>query len=675
MKFAFCLYKHFPYSGLSRDMLRILQVCKQRRHQVDIFTGEWQDKPCENASVHVLPVRALTNHSRCALFHRHLRHALLGQKFDAVIGFNKMPGLDIYYGADYCYIGRAAPQYGHLYRLTPRFQYRHHFEKSVFGLQSKTRILSISEREKSVYQQFYLTPEERFHLLPPTLDPNRKLLKDPVPIRKETRQQLQLDAKLQVLLFIGSGFKTKGLDRAILALAGLPDKLRNNTRLLVIGEDNEVPFRKLARRYRVDRKVIFLGGRSDVECLLTAGDLLIHPAYHENTGTVLLEAITAGLPVLATDVCGYAPHIERANAGSVLHSPFEQSILNQRLLQMLESPQREYWQHNGLRYAQNGDLYQMPEAAMDQIEHWSTERQQADAANVHCQIDNHENLPINMYLRPDIRHALPEKSSLSTILHINGESVRKAPGRRTVKTAIGGKQYFLKAHFGVGWAEIFKNLSYLRLPVLGARNEWHGIHHLKRIGVDTLTAAGYGITGLNPARRQSFMLTEDLTDTISLEDFCRQNWVGKQLRGQDLVFKRSLINRLADIAHAIHSNGANHRDFYLCHFLLSCADMGNSNTPRVFLIDLHRMQIRRSTPKRWSIKDIAGLYYSSMDMGLSQRDLFRFMRRYRRNSLRQIIGTERLFWARVRRRAVNLYHTEQRKSAQLATSSVTVNPA
>jgi len=671
MKLAFCLYKHFPYSGLSRDMLRILQVCNARGHDVTIYTEAWQDKPCKIATVQILRSRALTNHSRCASFHRQLRRVLKNEHYDAVVGFNKMPGLDIYYGADYCYIGRAAPQYGYLYRLTPRFQYRHHFEKSVFGLQSKTRILSISEREKSVYQQFYLTPERRFHLLPPTLDPGRKLLQDSCLVRKETRQQLQLGANLRVLLFIGSGFKTKGLDRAILALAGLPDRLQSITRLLVIGEDNEAPFRKLARNAGIDQKIIFLGGRSDIECLLTAGDLLIHPAYHENTGTVLLEAIIAGLPVLATDVCGYAPHIELADAGCVLHSPFEQSILNRQLLRMLESPQLPHWQQNGLRYGQDSNLYHMPADAVDRIECWSKEKQ--------CSLDIttadnlHQPEIENMYLRPDIRSALREETTLQAILRIDGEIVRKAPGRHTIKTRIAGNYYFLKVHFGVGWQEIFKNLAYLRLPVLGARNEWHGIHHLQRIGVDTLTAAGYGIAGFNPAQRQSFMLTEALLDTISLEDYCRQHWTGNKLTGQALLFKRWLICRLADIAHAIHSNGANHRDFYLCHFLLSGA-VNEQSEPKIFLIDLHRMQIRRSTPKRWAVKDIAGLHYSSMDMGLSRRDLYRFMCRYRRTSLRQILRTEKSFWIRVNRRAVKLYRTEQHKSARLSAPPVTASP-
>ena len=42
MHFAFCLYKHFPYSGLSLDMLRIANECTQRGHKATVFTGSWE---------------------------------------------------------------------------------------------------------------------------------------------------------------------------------------------------------------------------------------------------------------------------------------------------------------------------------------------------------------------------------------------------------------------------------------------------------------------------------------------------------------------------------------------------------------------------------------------------------------------------------------------------------
>ncbi|MFX5530075.1 glycosyltransferase, partial [Acinetobacter baumannii] len=83
-------------------------------------------------------------------------------------------------------------------------------------------------------------------------------------------------------------------------------------------------------------QVQILKGRSDIPRFLLGADLLIHPAYNENTGTVLLEALVSGLPVLVTDVCGYAHYIAEADAGRVLPSPFEQDSLNRLLAEMLE---------------------------------------------------------------------------------------------------------------------------------------------------------------------------------------------------------------------------------------------------------------------------------------------------------------------------------------------------
>jgi hypothetical protein len=86
------------------------------------------------------------------------------------------------------------------------------------------------------------------------------------------------------------------------------------------------------------------------------------------------------------------------------------------------------------------------------------------------------------------------------------------------------------------------------------------------------------------------------------------------------------------------------------------------------------MQLRRSTPKRWRIKDVAGLHYSSMDLGLTRRDLLRFMKIYTPSPLRETLGQKSDFWPRVNRRALRLYQTEQRRSpsVKLAAQSTPV---
>ena len=118
-----------------------------------------------------------------------------------------------------------------------------------------------------------------------------------------------------------------------------------------------------------------------------------------------------------------------------------------------------------------------------------------------------------------------------------------------------------------------------------------------------------------------------------------------------LAEKRDLIPKLAAVARQLHDNGINHRDFYLCHFLLD----SSREELRPFLIDLHRAQIRKVTPFRWQVKDIGGLFFSSFDFHLTQRDVYRFMKCYVNKSLRETLADDAVFWRAVFARARRLY--------------------
>lgn len=236
------------------------------------------------------------------------------------------------------------------------------------------------------------------------------------------------------------------------------------------------------------------------------------------------------------------------------------------------------------------------------------------------------------------------------IMAMRGKVYRALEGRRTQRIELGGTGYFLKQHFGVGWKEIFKNLLQLRLPVYSAKNEWQALQRLDKLGVATLQVAGFGYRGINPARMQSFVLTTELTDVVSLEDYCR-DW---QHTPPDFAVKQALIKAVAAIARQLHANGINHRDFYICHFLLNTQTLALLK-PQLFLIDLHRAQIRSQTPARWIIKDLAGLYFSSKDIGLTSRDLLRFIREYRKQPWRAVMAGEPHFWQKVMQRGERTY--------------------
>ncbi len=368
MKLAFTLFKYFPFGGLQRDFLRIAKTCQARGHGVRVYTLSWQGDIPEGFEVLKAPVKALTNHRRYKKFADWVLRDLAARPADRLVGFNKMPGLDVYYCADPCYEDKARTLRGPMYRLSGRYRHFAAYERAVFAPEAKTEILMISAVQQALYVKHYGTPTARLHLLPPGVAPDRRAPANAAEIRADFRREFHLAGDDLLLVQIGSGFKTKGLDRTLKALAALPDTLKRRTRLIAIGQDDPKPFVTMVRSLGLTNKVRILKGRDDILRFLLGADLLVHPAYNENTGTVLLEAVVAGLPVLTTAACGYAHYIEEAGAGRVVPLPFVQSGFDRLLEQMLadERP-RTQWQRNGLVFAEQADLYSLPERAADII--------------------------------------------------------------------------------------------------------------------------------------------------------------------------------------------------------------------------------------------------------------------------------------------------------------------
>jgi len=263
-----------------------------------------------------------------------------------------------------------------------------------------------------------------------------------------------------------------------------------------------------------------------------------------------------------------------------------------------------------------------------------------------------------LYLNEFFRKLWHGRDPFAEIAALSGRLVRHVKTRSTSRVEIAGRGFFLKHHLGVGWKEIFKNLLQGKLPVLGAGNEFRALNRLRELGIPTMTPCGYGERGRNPARRESFLLTEELAGTVSLEELW-QSWHGVR---PPFAVRLGLIEALAESARKLHDNGINHRDFYLCHFRLDRAT-ADRPVPTLYMMDLHRAQMRRKVPARYRVKDVAGLYFSSMDAPLTRHDYYRFMRLYRGKSLRATLTAEAAFWRKVAAAARKLYAREHGRTA------------
>jgi len=239
---------------------------------------------------------------------------------------------------------------------------------------------------------------------------------------------------------------------------------------------------------------------------------------------------------------------------------------------------------------------------------------------------------------------------------LEGNVYRELSGRKTLRTQVADKGYFVKIHRGIGWPEIFKNLITLKLPVLGAGQELKAIKKLHSIGVDTMTAVAFGEQGSNPAKQYSFIITEELAPTISLEDLSL-NWPNEP---PSPLLKWALIKRVAEMVGNMHRAEVNHRDCYICHFLLHTDSTITPEHFKLSVIDLHRAQLHHKLPLRWRNKDLAALYFSVLEIGLTKRDLWRFLNVYFQKSPKEIFKQEKKLLLQLENKAEKLYKRKQR---------------
>lgn len=368
MKLCFLIYSYFPYGGQQRDFMRLIQECLRRQHEVHVFAFSWQGDVPGGITLHPVPRKGLGRLSRYRHYTAHVAEILRTLQPDSVIGFNKTPLLDIYFAADSCFAEKAETQRAAYYRFTPRYRHFRSYEEAVFGPDSKTQSLVLSTLQKAAYVKHYPHCADRLHLLPPGISPDRRVERRDERLRAEFRKEFEIEPDQLVVLQVGSGFRIKGVDRSLRALASLSLKLRRRVRYILVGQDRATRFRWQAQRLGLGKQVRILSGRDDIPRFFAGADLLLHPAYQESAGYVLLEAVVAGLPVLTTASCGYADCVQQSGAGQVCPEPFSQAELNSRLEDMLKQLPNAPWSDNGLAFGNNNALYRMPENAVDLIE-------------------------------------------------------------------------------------------------------------------------------------------------------------------------------------------------------------------------------------------------------------------------------------------------------------------
>lgn len=125
----------------------------------------------------------------------------------------------------------------------------------------------------------------------------------------EISHEFSLAKDIPIILYVGSGFKRKGVEEFLQIISKLKTK---KFKAFVIGKEKKIQFYKdLAKELNIEKRVVFTGPREDVDNFYTISDIFLFPTHYEPFGNVILEAMNFKNVVFTTLQCGGSEVIGR----------------------------------------------------------------------------------------------------------------------------------------------------------------------------------------------------------------------------------------------------------------------------------------------------------------------------------------------------------------------------
>ena len=372
--------------GTERVFFQTALGLRDRGHEVHLFCQKFCVPAPAGVAIHRIPGLARPRTARLLTFGMFAPLVIKQFGCDVIVSFDRLIQQDLFRsggGPHKVFIEKMREHGGRWkslwYRLSPYHRLALAIEKRQLGAAGSRRIVAVCEQTKREMIEAYGVAEKKVVVIHNGVDHARFNPRRRDVARPRIRRQLGIPDDSQVVLFVGSGFRRKGLDR-LLRLWREPTMPK--TYLVVVGNDVRLSGYKAAWSH--EPRVIFAGPRSDVEEFYAAADLLVLPSIQEAFGNVVLEALATGLPVVSVKGVGALDKVEGDLRAGILENPDDPGELQRKILWLLDTGRWSELSHQARqaaeKYSWKGYIENFEAVLFELCEQAEPERSAAPAA-------------------------------------------------------------------------------------------------------------------------------------------------------------------------------------------------------------------------------------------------------------------------------------------------------
>ena len=330
MKIALVRQRYNPYGGAERFVERAMTALAAQDVELTLLARSWSADTAAATGAQWRVIRCdpfyVGRVWRDWSFARAVCAEVRSQGFDLVQSHERIGCCDVYRAGDgvhrqwLAYRKRAA---GALERialsLNPYHWYTLAAEKRLFQSPTLRAVICNSNMVKEELRRHFGVPDAKLHLIYSGVDLDAFHPKLRAIWRQRKRDELGISDEALVFLFVGSGFRRKGLPQLLRALGGMRD-----AHLVVVGADKELPrLRREAAQARLAGRVHFAGGQDDVGPWYGMADCFVLPTLYDPFPNAALEAMACALPLITSAQCGAAELVESGVEGYVCRDPLD----------------------------------------------------------------------------------------------------------------------------------------------------------------------------------------------------------------------------------------------------------------------------------------------------------------------------------------------------------------